>query len=167
MHKRLKSKKEIVDVNGRLKNIVTYHDEKGNVLQRVISPLKVEFKPKDMLQVVVGASILAIPVGFTEETWRLGEHLPFANIIALLAMSLLFISAFVYYNYHSENVSVSWEHFIARVIATYIFSFAVVALLLGIIQVTPWATDWALALKRVIIVTFPSTMSAAVADTIK
>ena len=51
-----------------------------------------EFHLKDLLQVIIGASILAIPVGFTEETWRLGENLPMINIIGLLLLSLLFVT---------------------------------------------------------------------------
>jgi uncharacterized membrane protein len=129
--------------------------------------LRVDFHPKDMLQVIVGAAILAIPVGLTQETWELGQELPFANVLGFLVLSFLFISAFTYYMYHSEKIEFHWDIFFTRVAATYLFSFIVVALLLALIQKTPWATDWILALKRVIIVTFPSSMSAAVADTIR
>ena len=44
---------------------------------------------------------------------------------------------------------------------------AVVALLLTIIQKCPWGVDNILAIKRVIIVAFPASMSATVSDTIK
>ena len=127
-----------------------------------------EFHPRDLLQVIVGASILAIPVGLTEETWRLGETLPFFNIIVFMLVSLLFISAFVYYNYYKiHGLKEHHTKFLKRVLLTYVFSFLVVALLLSLIQKTPWTTDWILALKRVVIVTFPASMSAAVADMIK
>jgi uncharacterized membrane protein len=167
MHKDLKTKKEVVRVNGKLKEVVTYHDEKGNVVHRKLSSLKVEFHPRDMLQVIVGAAILAVPVGFTEETWRMGESLPWLNVFGLMFISLLFIATFVYYNYHTENIRINKKGFLMRVVFTYIFAFLVVSTLLGLIQRTPWSTDWALALKRIVIVTFPSSMSAAVADTIK
>lgn len=167
MHKDLHSKKEIVRLNGKLKHIITYHDEKGNIIHRKLSSLKVEFNPKDMLQVIVGAAILAVPVGFTEEAWRLGESLPWLNVLGLMLISLVFIASFVYYNYHTENININKKGFMMRVVFTYIFSFLVVAILLGLIQRTPWAADWALALKRIVIVAFPSSMSAAVADTIK
>jgi len=42
-----------------------------------------------------------------------------------------------------------------------------VAGLLTIIEVAPWSTDLALTIKRMIIVAFPASMSAVVADTIK
>jgi uncharacterized membrane protein len=127
-----------------------------------------EFHPKDLLQVMIGASILAIPVGFTEETWELGGQLPLLNIIGLLILSVLFISAFVYYNYHRHHrLRKHWNEFVKRVFSTYVFSFLVVAILLTLIQRAPWATDTILAIKRVIIVTFPASMSAAIADVIK
>jgi len=127
-----------------------------------------EFQFKDLLQVMIGASILAIPVGFTEETWELGATLPFLNVLILFAITVLFIAAFVYYHYYAEHGLEKhfWE-FIKRTFSTYIASFVVVAVLLTIIQRTPWTTDFILALKRVIIVTFPSSMSAVVADILK
>jgi uncharacterized membrane protein len=127
-----------------------------------------EFRFKDLLQVIIGASILAIPVGFTEETWNLGSTLPLLNILFLIVISLFFISAFTYYHYyHEDGLKKHWWNFIKRVVSTYIVSFIVVAVLMTIIQRAPWSTDYLLAVKRTIIVTFPSTMSAVVADVIK
>jgi uncharacterized membrane protein len=133
-----------------------------NILPRV--------KLKDILQIIIGASILAVPVGFTEETWRLGESLPIFNILGLFLISLVFISFFVYYHYHKGKQHKTRVHvgeFVKRVFVTYIGAFVVVAILLALIQRTPWMTDFALALKRTVIVTFPSSMSATVADVIK
>jgi len=167
MPRDIKAKSEVVRIAGKLKEIVTIHDEKGNVLHKIISPLMVEFHPKDVLQVVIGASILAVPVGFTEETWNLGKTLPLKNVVGLLLLSLLFISVFVYHNYYKNRLKDHLGEFIKRVCSTYFISFIVVALLLTLIQRTPWNTDWIIAFKRVVIVTFPASMSAAVADVIK
>ncbi len=164
---KLSTKKEVVRIEGRLKEIVTIKDHTGKVLHKIMNPLMVEFHPKDVLQVMVGAAILAIPVGFTEETWKLGESLPLSNVLGFLLLSLLFISAFVYYSYYRGKLKEHHKQFIKRVFSTYAISFIVVGLLLTMIQRAPWATDFTLAFKRVVIVTFPSTMSAAVADTIK
>ena len=48
-----------------MKEVTMIHDEKGNLLHKIISPLMVEFYAHDVLQVIIGASILAIPVAFT------------------------------------------------------------------------------------------------------
>lgn len=162
-----KTKKEVVRINGHLKEITTIKDYKGKLLHKIINPLMVEFHVKDFFQIMIGASILAIPVGFTEETWRLGELLPLSNALGFAVLSVLFISAFVYYNYYRKKIRHHWAEFIKRVLATYLVSFVVVTIILALIQKTPWSTDWILAFKRTAIVTFPSSMSAVVADVIK
>ena len=168
MHKKgLKTKKEVVRVEGKLKEIVTVKDSKGNILHKIMNPLRVEFHAKDFVQVIVGASILAIPVGFTEETWKLGEMLPVAHVLGFLLLSLLFISVFVYFFSYRNRMKDHWTGFLKRITVTYLVSFLVVGLLLSLIQKAPWTTDWLLAFKRVVLVTFPASMSAAVVDTIK
>ena len=138
-----------------------------DVLHKMINPLTHEFHIKDTLQVVIGATILAVPVGFTEETWRLGESLPWINTLGILAVSLLFISAFVYYNYYRHHLKKHIRKFIQRSLSTYMISFLVVALILTLIERTPWIINTLLAFKRVIIVTLPASMSAAIADVLK
>ncbi|MBN1386232.1 DUF2391 family protein [Candidatus Woesearchaeota archaeon] len=165
--RKTKIKKEVVMAGNQFKEVVTVRDEKGHILHKFITPLMIRFRPKDMLQVMIGASILAIPVGLTEEVWNLAASLPLRNITGFLAISLMFIASFVYYNYYKNKMGDHWKEFLKRVIFTYVFSFFVVAILLTLIQRAPWSTDWILAVKRVIIVTFPASMSAAVADMIK
>ena len=58
----------------------------------LVDPIIPEFKLKDIMQVIIGASILAVPVGFTEETWNLGASLPMINVLGLFALSIFFIS---------------------------------------------------------------------------
>ncbi len=164
---KLKAKREIVHVNGKEREVVTVHDNKGKTIHKIITPIMHTFDPKDLLQVIIGATILAIPVGFTEETWRLGGELPLWNNLILMMISVIFIGAFVFYTYHGKVGNGHGGEFLKRVVSTYVFSFLVVAILLTLIQRAPWMTEWALALKRVIIVTLPASMSAAVADTLK
>jgi uncharacterized membrane protein len=40
-------------------------DDQGKILRTLHIPLKVEMKVRDLLEVIVGASILAVPVAFT------------------------------------------------------------------------------------------------------
>ena len=168
MNKNIKTKKEVIRIAGKLKEVVLVHDEKGNLLHKIISPLMVEFYPRDLIQIIVGASILAIPVAFTEETWKLGESLPLAKVLSIMVLSLIFISIFVYYNfYRQENIREHWDEFIKRVVSTYFIAFIVVAVILTLIEKAPWLTDHMLAIKRIILVAFPASMSAAVADMIK
>ena len=147
---------------------VNERDETKVIFKKITDPFFHEFHLKDVLQVLIGASILAIPVGFTKEVWELGSSLPTLNIFIFLFLSLIFISLFTYYHYHKEHgLKKHPQHFIKRVVLTYILAFFVVAVILSLIQKTPWQTDWILAFKRIVLVTFPASMSGAVADTIK
>ncbi len=154
-------------IGGYLHSVEPIMDEAGRVLHYVLSPLMVEFRPRDLMQIIVGASILAVPVALTEETWNLGTHLPLANVLALSAISLLFIALFVYFNFYRFAFKGHVFHYGKRVFAIYAFSVLVVAVLLTIIQKCPWGVDNLIALKRILIVAFPASMSAAVSDTLK
>ncbi len=129
----------------------------------VLEPAKTKFGIKNIVQIVVGATLLAIPVGLTEEVWRLGESLPVSNIIILLALSVFFVTIFAYRNFKKNRPDFDWLDVTKRVISTYIISFIVVSIILLIIQKAPWQTDWLLAFKRTIIVAFPSSMSGTLA----
>jgi uncharacterized membrane protein len=167
MEYKLHSKREIIRVAGRLKELTVIKDDKGNVVHKILSPIMLEFRPKDVLQVIVGATILAIPVAFTEEVWNLGTVLPTANIASIAGLSLGFIAMFVYYNYYRTDFGQHWDEFLKRVFSTYFFSFLIVAFILTLVGQAPWTTDFVLAIKRAIIVAFPASMSATIADTIK
>lgn len=142
-------------------------NKKEGIIQSIVQPIIPKFTLKDMIQIIIGASVLAVPVGFTEETWGLGSSLPILNVLGLLALSVFFVSIFTYYQYHKRVEGQHTHLLVKRVIGTYILSFLVVALILTLIQRAPWMADSMLAFKRVVIVTFPATMSAAIADTFK
>ena len=162
-----KTKKEVLNVSGRQNELITVTDEKGNVLKRFINPISTKFYPRDVMQVVVGATILAIPVAFTEEVWILGRTLPIYNILGLLVLSLTFISMFVYYNYYRGRMKEHKKEFVKRIITTYLVSFFVVALILTLIQGVSWEINIVEAFSISVIVALPASMSAAVADIVK
>lgn len=162
----LKLDREIVRIMGRLREVVTIKDAAGNI-ERVMRPIMIEFYPRDVVQVAIGASLLAIPLAVTEEVWNLAAELPMLNILIILFMSLMLISVFVYYNYYRDDFFGHWDEFLKRVLTTYILSFVVVAGLLTVIERAPWSTDILLAVKRTILVGFPASMSATVVDVIR
>jgi uncharacterized membrane protein len=138
-----------------------------NLLKEIVQPIVPKVKLKDVLQIIIGATILAIPVGFTEETWKLGESLHIINVLVLLVISILFIALFTYYHYHKVADKNYWGEFTKRVIFTYGLSFMIVALLLTLIGKAPWQTDIIVAFSRTAIITLPASMSASLADTLK
>ena len=153
--------------NGYLHRVIPIMDKAGNVIQRVVKPLEVEFRLRDVIQTIVGASILAIPAAYTEEAWNLGSELAHSNIIGIAVLSITFIAIFVYYNFYKSYFAEFRSQFILRVVGTYLVSLVVVAVLLALVDKTPWGVDNLLAIKRIIVVGFPAAMSATVVDAIK
>ena len=135
--------------------------------KKAMEPSKTKFGVKHVLQAIVGATLLAIPIGFTEETWRLGETLPLWNIFIIMIISLFFIAIFVYRNFSRNIPNFYWIDMIKRIVVIYILSFLIVAIILSVIQRAPWSVDWILAFKRTVIVAFPSALSAAIAGNLK
>jgi uncharacterized membrane protein len=158
--------KEIHRIDEKLYQTIIINDDKGNELQRINIPLKVELKIHDFLEIIVGASILAVPVAFTEEVWNMGDKLPWFNVLLLSATSIIFMGAFVYYTSYRKKFKLYRKEYIKRVLSTFILSIIIVGLLLTIVDKCPWFTDFDLALKRTLIGAFPASMSATVTDNI-
>jgi uncharacterized membrane protein len=162
-----KPKVKIQRIGGYLHRIVPIIDSAGKVVGHISKPFMVEVKFRDVMQMIIGATILAIPVGFTEEAWNLSAQLPTANVLILSFISLLFVSLFVYFNFYRYNFQKYKVQFFKRSLGIYIISLLVVGCFLTIIQKCPWGIDNILALKRIIIVAMPASMSAAVSDMLK
>lgn len=154
-------------INGYLHRIVPVADKSGKIISYALKPIMLEFKPRDIMQVIVGSAILAIPVSLTEEAWNLGEMLPMVNISLIAFLSLIFIGVFVYFNFYKVTLKGYVFEFIKRVIGTYLISLLVVALILTLLQKCPWGIENVIAIKRIVIVAFPAAMSGTLSDTIK
>ncbi len=160
-------KTSIKRIGGYLHRVIPITDATGKVLSHFLKPVMVEFRPRDLMQVVVGASVLAVPVAFTEETWNLGEELPLLNVLMLSGISVVFVGLFVYLNFYRYMLKANIGEYAKRVISIYFFSLLVVGVLLTIIQRCPWGADNIIALKIILIVAFPASMSASLSDAIK
>jgi uncharacterized membrane protein len=164
----LTSKKPIVKrIGGYLHKVVPLVDSSGKVVHRHVTPMMFEVRRRDLMQIVVGSSILALPLAYTEETWNLGGELPLGNVILLGVLSMLFISLFVYFNFYRNFLKSYTYDFVKRIVFIYLISLIMVALLLTLIEKCPWGIDNLLAVKRIIIIGLPASMSAAVTDSLK
>lgn len=153
--------------DGALHRIIPIVDDSGNVIDHVVKPLMVEFTAKDVLQTILGASFLAIPAAYTEETWDLGRELPGTSIIGIALLSVICIATFVYFNFYRKYLVEFKREYLFRVVNTYLIAFCLAAIVLTLIQQCPWGVDNVLALKRIIIVAFPASMSGTVTDSLK
>ncbi len=154
-------------IGGYLQKIVTVKDSSGKVIHTIMSPFMVELKPRDIMQIVIGATVLAMPVGLTEETWILGKELSFYKVACLGVLSILFLALFIYFNFYRYNIKGHVFDYIKRVVVTYLLSVIVVGVLLSIIDKCPWGIDNTLAIKRIITAAFPASMAATLSDTLK
>lgn len=156
-----------IRIHGKLQELIVLKDIDGNIIQKFLQPLMVEMYPRDIMQVIIGSTLLAIPVSFTQEVWDLGAELALTKILLLGLVSMIFISSFIYYNFYKNHLTGHVFDFIKRILLTYIFSFLIATCVLLLIDKAPWGIDNILALKRTILVAFPASMSAAVADGLK
>jgi len=154
-------------VNGYLQKITPIMDATGKVLHYAVAPFQVELRPRDVFQIIVGAYILAVPTALTEEVWVLSGELPMINILAIALLSVFFVSLFIYSNFYRFVLKSHLFDYIKRVIATYGLTLVAVGLFLTIIEKCPWGIDNLLAIKRILFVAFPASMSATISDAIK
>ncbi len=168
MDDRSQGKKPFIKrIGGYLHKVTPIVDGTGKVINSIVTPFQVELKPRDIFQMIVGAYILCVPVAFTEEVWTLSQELPLKNVMYVAGMSVFFVACYVYFNFYRYNLKENIFEYIKRVIATYGVSLLAVGLFLTVIDKCPWQTDMILAVKRIILVTFPSSMAATISDTIK
>lgn len=153
-------------IDGRLYDIFVIKDGKGMELQRISVPLKVELRVHDVLEIIVRASILAVPIAFAQEVWDMGAQLPWLNVLLLSGLAILFMGSFVYFTSYRRHIGLFRNEFCKRVVFTYLLSVVLVGLLLTIVDQCPWPTDFAVAMKRTLIRAFPACLSATLTDTI-
>lgn len=118
---------------------------------------------RDFAEIVVGGSVLAFPVAVTEEVWTLSELLPLSRLLYLSSGSLLVIGLFTYQRYFANQMQGHTGRFLLRVSAVYFVTMAVSAsILLALNKLT--TVETVIALKRVVIVSFPASFAATVVD---
>lgn len=153
-------------IGGRLHEIRELTDKAGAVVAQQISALKVEFDWHDLVQLVVGAVVLAVPVAFTEEVWDLGESLSGGRIVLVALTSIATLALFIKVLFYPNNLAEYRFEFLKRVMAAYLVTLTVAMLLLILIGKGPGA-DGVFALKRAVLIAFPASFAATVVDYVK
>ena len=161
-----KHQTEIKRINGYLKEVTTFFDASGKPISHVINPLMVELKPRDILQIFVGSLLVSSSLCFTEEVWNLSIQLKSEKVLSLFLVSVFVITSFIYYNFYRFRLKGNVIEFFKRIIATYIICLSSVASVLFLIDKLPLDQPM-IALKRVIIIGFPSLFGAVISDQLK
>ncbi|MGE9295595.1 MAG: DUF2391 family protein [Puniceicoccales bacterium] len=126
--------------------------------------IDLRFNAEDVSQVIIGAFALAVPIAFTEEAWRLGEELPWPNLLLLVALSLGFLCIFSYHSTFSGRIDRRFVAFGLRVIIAYCIALLVVALVLLTLNRLPLLTEPIIAMNRVLVTGMPASMGAIMVD---
>lgn len=113
---------------------------------------------------MIGAFTLAVPISFSEEAWRLGETLALPNLIALICVSVVFLSLYTYQSVFQGNIENRVFSYVLRIIIAYGLASLVVAITLMCLNKFPLLTDPTVAIKRLIVVAMPASMGAIVVD---
>lgn len=119
---------------------------------------------EDIIQVIVGASALSVPVAFSEESWNLSYTLPIPNIIFIILLSLLFVNLYSFQGIFQSNIKHRLRVFLLRTLIDYILTLIIVGIVLLALNRLPLLSEPIIALKRIIILSFPASMGAVVVD---
>ncbi len=123
---------------------------------------KLDFE--DLSQLIVGASVLSVPIAFTEEAWNLSRTIPVFNLGIIVFLTLLFIGMYAFKGIFQGQIKNRKGTFIKRVIIDYAVTLVVVIVVLFALNKFPIQSEPLIALKRTIIISFPASMGAIVVD---
>ncbi len=115
-----------------------------------------------LLEDFVGAAFGAVFFTVTSEVWEIAKGLHAANILAIVAISLIMGFSLVYLSRRRKAISVRLEHAASlRAVEIYVVSF-LTSLLFVLVFNTAQAPD--LIIKQTFIIALPAVVSAATAD---
>ena len=126
--------------------------------------MNLSFNLEDASQVAIGAFALAVPISFSEEAWKLGETLPFSNMLMVFVLSITFLGFFAYESVFQGDIKHRVPVFLWRIAIAYTITALVVALVLLSLNKFPLFIDTAIAFKRLIVITMPASMGAIIVD---
>ncbi len=159
--------KKIERIDGNLHSITAIKDETGKTIHQVVDKLKVEVSLSDVMQILVGASMLAIPTALTQEVWDMGREVAWLNILVMFLIEYLIIGMFIYLQSYKEHIKLYRVEYIKRVLTIMFLSGIIVGVFLALVDQLPLFSDTDVAIKRVIIGMLPASMSATVLDSFK
>ncbi len=155
------------EISGVIHKVTTLRDNGGEVLNHEVNTLKLNLTTNDVMQILVGASVLAIPSALTQEVWDMGKVIPWLNVMVMLFTEYIIIATFIYYRSYQDHIKFYRKEFIKRVITILLFSGLIVGFFLALVGQLPLFDDTAVAIKRIIIGMLPASMSATVMDSLK
>jgi len=119
---------------------------------------------EDLSQLIIGASVLSVPIAFTEEAWNLSKTIPILNLVVIVLLTLIFIAIYAFKGIFQGHIKQRKATFVKRVLIDYGVTLVVVVIVLFALNKFPISDEPLIAFKRVIIISFPASMGAIVVD---
>ena len=121
---------------------------------------------EDLGQIMIGSTMLSVPIAFTEEAWRISEIIKLPNLCLIVALSLCFIGIYSFQGIYQGEVPKRRFAFSIRILVNYFVTCLVVSVVLLALDKLPIMTDIITSIKRIILVAFPASMGAVVIDSL-
>lgn len=119
---------------------------------------------EDVSQIVIGASVMAIPIAFSEELWRFGETLPSFNLTLLVLLSFIIQTLYIYSSLF-QGKEKSTLLIVSRVIINYIITFFTVSAILFVLNRLSFNyEEFIVGFKRILVLTFPASLGGVIID---
>lgn len=119
---------------------------------------------EDIIQVCIGSAILAIPIAFTEEAWKMGASLPQFKIVLIFLTSILFNACFIFYGVYEGNIAGKLLKFLSRIAINYGLTFLTVVYILYLLNILTIGMPVIAIISKVLLVSFPASLSGAIVD---
>ncbi|WP_346855452.1 DUF2391 family protein [uncultured Draconibacterium sp.] len=73
---------------------------------------------EDLSQVIIGSSVLSVPIAFTEEAWNLSKTIPVLNLGVIIILTLCFIGIYAFKGIFQGHIKQRKATFVKRVFET-------------------------------------------------
>jgi len=120
-------------------------------------------RPRDLVEIALGGSLMAFPVTVTQEVWDLGTELSLLRVLLFAAGSMCVLAVLIYV-LHEHGKASDRKVFFQRVAATYGATLLISAILLFGVNRIDLLHEPLVALKRMILVAFPASFAATAVD---
>lgn len=131
-------------------------------IKKLLRKLDIE----DLGQIIIGSTMLSVPIAFTEEAWRISETIRIPNLFLIFFLSICFIGIYSYQGIYQGSVPRRKTAYLARIMVNYFVTCIVVSVVLLSLDKLPLFQEIIVSLKRIIIVAFPASMGGVVIDSL-
>ncbi|MFT7035159.1 MAG: putative membrane protein [Cyclobacteriaceae bacterium] len=83
---------------------------------------------------IIGSTILTIPITFTEEAWRLSETLSIINLVGMFFMSIAFLAMYTYHGIFQGGIKNRKGTYLWWIFVDYLVTHTVVCLILLVLN---------------------------------